>query len=226
MEQSLIHGPVVVLGELLDLFGRDWLNVLVQLVRANGLDQVIDGSLDLVVLTHELLGLFFNPDLLHFDEVVEGKGLGVLWQVDKNGLGEGLQVVFNSVLHDVVDVDDQLLELGKSLMDVVQVSINVHGSPGEGDHTWSEFVLQVLKMWDQKTLSVWSDLVHDPVVLSQDKLKLVVVVLELVFLEKHNLGTLWDVNTNSRQALGLSNKGKDLRVKVDVQFVVLWMSDY
>jgi len=226
MEQSLIHGPVVVLGELLDLFGRDWLNVLVQLVRANGLDQVIDGSLDLVVLTHELLGLFFDPDLLHFDEVVEGEGLGVLWQVDKNGLGEGLQVVFNSVLHDVVDVDDQLLELGKSLMDMVQVSINVHGSPGECDHTWSEFVLQVLKMWDQKTLGVWSDLVHDSVVLSQDKLKLVVVVLELVFLEKHNLGTLWDVNTNSRQALGLSNKGKDLRVKVDVQFVVLWMSDY
>jgi len=226
VEQSLIHRPVVVLGQLLDLLSRDWLNVLVQLVGANGLDQVVDGSFDLVVLALELLGLLSDPDLLHFDEVVEGEGLGVLWQVDEHSLGEGLQVVLNSVLHDVIDVDDQLLELGKSLVDVVQVSINVHGGPGEGDHTWSEFVLQVLKMGNQKTLGVWSDLVHDSVVLSQDELQFVVVVLELVLLEKNDLGTLWDVNSNSGKTLGLSDESKDLRVKVDVQLVVLWMSDY
>jgi len=32
VEQSLIHRPVVVLGQLLDFLGRDWLDVLVQLV--------------------------------------------------------------------------------------------------------------------------------------------------------------------------------------------------
>jgi hypothetical protein len=226
MKQSLIHRPVVVLGELLDLLGGNWLDVLVQLVGANSLDQVLDGALDLVVLALEFLGLFSDPDLLHFDEVVQGEGLGVLGQVDEHGLGEGLQVVLNSVFHDVVDVDDQLLELGESLVDVVQVAIDVHGGPGKGHHTWSEFVLQVLKMWDQKTLGVWSDLVDDSVVLSKDKLKLVVVVLEFVFLQENDLGALWDVNTNSGKTLGLSDESKDLRVKVDVQLVVLWMSDY
>jgi hypothetical protein len=57
-------------------------------------------------------------------------------------------------------------------------------------------------------------------------LKLIVVHLELVFLEKDDLGALWNVNTNSRKAFSFSDKSKDLRVKVDVKFVVLWMSDY
>jgi len=56
-------------------------------------------------------------------------------------------------------------------------------------------------------------------------LKFVVVHLELVFLQKDDLGALWDINTNSSEALGFSNKGKDLRVEVDVKLVVLWVTD-
>jgi hypothetical protein len=63
---------------------------------------------------------------LHFDELIKSEGLGILWQVDQYGLGQALQVILNTVLHDVVDVDDQLFELGKSLMDMVQVAIDVH----------------------------------------------------------------------------------------------------
>lgn len=80
-------------------------------------------------------------------------------------------------------------------------------------------------MWHEERLGVWSNLVDDSVVFSEDKLELVVVHLELVFLQKNNLGALWDINTDSSEALGFSNKGKDLRVKVDIKLVVLWMTD-
>jgi hypothetical protein len=149
-----------------------------------------------------------------------------LWKVDEDGLGQALEVVLNSVLHDVVDVDDQLLELVQSLMNVGQVSINVHRSPSQSDHTWSQLVFQIFQVWDKETLCVWPDLVHDPIILSQDKLKLIVVHLELVFLEEYNLCTLWDFNSNSGQALGLSDEGKDFRVEVDIQLIVLWVTDY
>jgi len=80
-------------------------------------------------------------------------------------------------------------------------------------------------MWYEERLGVWSNLVDDSVVFSEDKLELVVVHLELIFLQKNNLGALWDINTDSSEALGFSNKGKDLRVKVDIKLVVLWMTD-
>jgi hypothetical protein len=49
MEQSLIHGPVVIFAELLDLFSRDGLNMLVKLIRANSLDKVLNGSFNFVI---------------------------------------------------------------------------------------------------------------------------------------------------------------------------------
>ena len=103
-------------------------------------------------------------------------------------------------------------------MDVLKVTIDVHGGPCESDHAWSELVLQIFKMWHKETLSIWSDLVNDPVILSQDELELIVVHLELVFLKEYDLCTLWDFNSNSGQALGLSDKGKDFRVEVDSGF--------
>jgi hypothetical protein len=81
-------------------------------------------------------------------------------------------------------------------------------------------------VWNKQTLCVWSDLVDDSVILSQDELKLIVVHLELVLLEKDNLCTLWDFNSNSGQALGLSDEGQDFRVEVDIELVVLWVTDY
>jgi hypothetical protein len=126
MEKSLIHGPVVVFGELLNFLSGDWLNMLVKLIRANCLDKIFDSSFDLVVLGLEFLGFLSDPLFLHLDELIESEGLGILWEVDKNGLGETLKVVLNSVLHDIVDVDDELLKLGKTLMNMVEITINVH----------------------------------------------------------------------------------------------------
>jgi len=81
-------------------------------------------------------------------------------------------------------------------------------------------------MWHEQTLGVWSDFVDNSVILTEHKLELVVVHLELVLLQKDDLGAFWDVNSNSGEALGFSDEGEDLRVKVDVQFVVLWVTDY
>jgi spore maturation protein CgeB len=109
---------------------------------------------------------------------------------------------------------------------MMEISINVHGGPGEGNHTWSKFVLEILKMWDKKRFSVWSDFVYDSIVFLEDELKLVVVHLKLVFLEENNFGALWDVDSNSRKTFGFSDESKDLRIEVNVKFVVLWMSNY
>jgi hypothetical protein len=77
----------------------------------------------------------------------------------------------------------------------------------------------------QEGLGVGTDLVNNAVVLTEDEVKLRVVVLELLFLEEHDLGRLWNVDSNSGQALGLTDEGQDLRVEVDVETVVVWMSD-
>jgi len=57
-------------------------------------------------------------------------------------------------------------------------------------------------------------------------LKLVVVHLEFVFLKKDDLSALRNVDSNSGKALSFSDESKDLRVEVDVEFVVLWVSNY
>jgi hypothetical protein len=45
-------------------------------------------------------------------------------------------------------------------------------------------------------------------------------------LEKNNLGTLWDVDSNSGQALSLSNESQDFGIEVDIELVVFWVTDY
>lgn len=199
--------------------------MLIKLVRADSLDKILNSSLDLVVLGLELLRLLSDPFLLHLDEVVKSVGLGVLWEVDEDSLGKRLEVVLNSVLHDVIDVDNELFKLGETTVNMAQVAIDVHGGPGEGNHTWSKLVLKILKMWHEKRLGVWSNLVDDSVVLSENELEFVVVHLELVFLKKNNLSALWDINTDSGEALGFSDECKDLRVEVDVELVVLWVTN-
>jgi len=83
--------------------------MLVKLVRADSLDEIFNCSLDLVVLRLELLRLLSDPLLLHLNEFVKSEGLSVLWKVDKNSLRKTLEVVLDSVFHDIIDVDDQLL---------------------------------------------------------------------------------------------------------------------
>jgi hypothetical protein len=126
VEKCLIHRPVVVLRELLDLFSRNRFDMLIQLVRANSLDQVLNCTLDFLILGLKFLRLVTDPILLHFDKIVKGECLSILRQVNKDCLGERLKIVLNTVLHDVVDVDNQLLQLGKTLVDVMEITINIH----------------------------------------------------------------------------------------------------
>jgi hypothetical protein len=77
----------------------------------------------------------------------------------------------------------------------------------------------------EQALGVRPDLVDNSVVLSQDEVQLAVVHLELVFLEEDNLGTLRNVNTDAGEALSLTDEGQDLAVEVDIQLVVVGMSD-
>ena len=107
----------------------------------------------------------------------------------------------------------------------MKVAINVHGGPGQGDHAGAELVLKILQVRHEQALGVRPDLVDNSVVLSQDEVQLAVVHLELVFLEEDNLGTLRNVNTDAGEALSLTNEGQDLAVEVDIQLVVVGMSD-
>lgn len=77
---------------------------------------------------------------LHFHEFVNRKRLRI-GQVYEEGLGDDFQVLLNSVLDDVVDGDDQLLELVQALMHVLQIRVDVHGGPSEGHHTGPQFEL-------------------------------------------------------------------------------------
>jgi hypothetical protein len=52
--------------------------------------------------------------------------LSILRKVNEHSLGEGLKIVFNTVLHNIVDVYNKLLELGKTHVYVVKVTIDVH----------------------------------------------------------------------------------------------------
>jgi len=80
-------------------------------------------------------------------------------------------------------------------------------------------------VWNQEGLGVWTDLVDDAVILTEDEVQLRVVVLELLLLQENDLGALWDINSNSGQALGLTDEGQDFRVEVDVETVVVWVTN-
>jgi hypothetical protein len=77
----------------------------------------------------------------------------------------------------------------------------------------------------EEGFGVGADLVHDAVVFAQNKLQFVVVGLEFIFLEEDNLGGLRDFNADTGKALGLTDKGQDFRVKVDIKLVVVGVTD-
>jgi hypothetical protein len=100
--------------------------MLVKLVRANSLNQVLDCAFNFVVLASKFLAFNGNPLFLHFYEFVKSVSLGFLGKINQNSLGESLQVVFNTVFHDVIDVDDQLFKFSQTLVNVVEIAVNVH----------------------------------------------------------------------------------------------------
>jgi len=110
-------------------------------------------------------------------------------------------------------------------VNVVQVTINVHRGPGKSDHTRSQLVFEILKVRNEETLGVGANLVNNAVVFLEHKLEFVVVHLELVFLKKDDLGTLRNVNTDTGKAFGLTDKGEDFAIEVNVEFVVLRVSN-
>ena len=110
-------------------------------------------------------------------------------------------------------------------MDMLKVTIDVHGSPSKNVHTWAELVLKILKVRHEEGLGVRADLGHDAVVLTENESKFVVVHLELFFLEQDDLGTLRDLNTNTAKALSLTDQCHNLRVEVDVELVIVRVTD-
>ena len=106
-------------------------------------------------------------------------------------------------------------------MNVMEESFDVHGGPGEGADTGAESALEVVDVGGEQGTGVGSDLVHNADALTDDILQLVVVVLELVFLEEHDLGRLGNLNSNTGKALSLTDEGKDFAVKVDIELQVL-----
>jgi len=156
--------------------------VLVELVGADSLDEIINSSFNFVVLASKLLRLNGDPFFLHLYKLVKSVSLSILRQVNQDSLGEGFKVVLDSVFHNIIDVNDELFEFGKTLVHMGQVAINVHWGPGERDHTGAEFVLEIFQVGHEERLSVRSDLVNDSFVFAEHKLELRVVVLEFLFL--------------------------------------------
>ena len=221
VEESLVHGPVVVLGETDDVLHRDGVHGRVQLVRADGLEEILNSTLNFVVLRAEFLGCVLDPLLLHLDELLERESRALLGEVDKHGLGQGFEVVLDTVLHNIVNVDNELVEFGKALVDVMEEAIDVHRGPGERANTGAESALEVVDVGGKEGAGVGANLVHDADTLTHNILELVVVVLKLLFLEEHDLGRLGNVDSNTGKALGFTDERQDLTVKVDVELEVL-----
>jgi hypothetical protein len=110
-------------------------------------------------------------------------------------------------------------------VNVVEVSIDIHRSPGKGDHTGTELVLKIFKVGNQEGLGVWADLVHNAVVFAENELELIVVRFKFVFLKENNLGGLWDFDTNAGKALGFANEGQDFAIEVNIQLVVVGVTN-
>ena len=108
---------------------------------------------------------------------------------------------------------------------MLQVAIDVHRGPCEDVHTWAQLVLQVFQVGHEERFGVGADLVDDAVVLAEHKGELVVVHLELLFLEENDLGALRDLNSDTGEAFGLTDQGHDLTVEVDVEAIVAGITD-
>jgi hypothetical protein len=215
VEKSLVQVPDIVALDLLGFFLGNRVNVGIQGIAENGSEEIIDSSFDFKVLGHQVSGVFLNEFLLHPDEFFQRKRLAFLRKVNQKDLGDGLEVVFNSVFNDIVDVNNQLFKLAEALVDVLQESIDIHGGPGQSQHTGSELEFEIFSV---RLEDISGDVLHltqNSGVFSQEVVELVVVSLELLFLKEDNLGAVGDFLLVSLQALGFSDQFKDVQVKVD-----------
>jgi hypothetical protein len=142
IQKSLIEVPEIIPLDLLGFLSMDVLLILndmgIEFVEHDGVDKIVDGSLDFLILRHKEVGVLGNMIFLSLDELFQRHWLGVIGKVDKKDLGDLLEVVLNTVLDDVIDGDDQLVEFVKALMNVFKITVNVHGSPGKSNHSRPE----------------------------------------------------------------------------------------
>jgi len=215
VEKSLVQVPDVVALDLLGFFLRNGVDVGIQGIAENSSEEIVYSGFDLEILGHQVSGVFLNEFLLHSDELFQRKRLAFLGKVDQEDLGDSLEVVFNSVFNDIIDVDDQLLKLAETLVDVLQESIDIHGGPGQCQHTGSELEFEIFGVGLEDISGDVLDFTQNSCVFSQEVVEFVVVSLELFFLEEDDLGTVRDFLLVSLQAFGFSDQFKDVQVKVD-----------
>lgn len=119
----------------------------VQGVFQNSVQEVVHGMFDFDVLGDQVLGLDLDEIFLQKHELIESEWFAlILGKRDESDLGDLLKVALDSVFDDVVDVDDQLFESSQTVVHVFEVGVDVHTSPGQSDHSWSQFELQIINM--------------------------------------------------------------------------------
>jgi len=47
----------------------------------------------------------------------------------KDNFRNSFKIIFNSILNNIIDIDDQLLEFLKALMHIVKIAFNIHWCP-------------------------------------------------------------------------------------------------
>lgn len=145
--------------------------------------------------------------------------------MDEHNLRDSLQVIFDSVLDNIIDVDDELFEFLESLVHVGQIALDVHGCPSQCDHTRSEFKVKIFDVRKQEVLADRLDLRVDSLVFLECVEEFVVVGFKLVFLEENDLRGFRDFNTLSIEALSFSDELHDFQVEVHVELLVFIVSD-
>lgn len=214
MQQRLLHGPVVL---LLDLVGHTVLHlvhVFVQRLGPNGGDQVVHGSLYLQVLALQQFGALDGGVTLLLHELLQRQRFAVVWQVHQDHPGYQLDVVLYPVLNDVVDVQDQLLQFDQAVVDVEDLGLDVHGSPGEGHHAWAQPVLEVQQVRTHEFEQSGPDLAFDTLKLIEDLREFSVVFLELVFLQQYDFCGVQHLNVVALHDLGFADELEDARVQI------------
>jgi hypothetical protein len=146
VEESIVEIEEIVFFDSLDFFRAHCINPGVELVVEDNQKQVIHGSFHLQVFAGEVVSLLVDILFLRAHKGLEGKGHVLVGKRDQGHLRNVLQVDFYSIFNYVVHVDDQLLQLVEALVDVVEIRVDVHRSPGQGRHSRMKLELHICDM--------------------------------------------------------------------------------
>ena len=80
----------------------------------------------------------------------QGEGDVFMGEKNKRDCVDVFEIVFDKILDDVVDVNDQLFQFLEALMHVSQIGVDFHGGSSQGRHPWMQFQLHVCNMCDQQ----------------------------------------------------------------------------